>query len=147
MSNIFFHNKLNQRKRSNKLFDEINVTPIVDVVLVLLVVFMLTSSALVSHFDVNLPTTTVNNPAEGTSDSIEIIIKTGKKILILDNLVTEKQLVTKLSAIAKTSSKNKKIVVCADAKICYQDLMSVIELIKLAGFKKISLVTKPEKND
>lgn len=144
MSNVFFRNNLNKRKNINKLFDEINVTPIVDVVLVLLVVFMLTTSSLISHFEVNLPSTTINSPADGVADSIEVVIKNGKKIFILDSLVTEAQLVTKLSSIAKTSSKNKKVVVCADAKTCYQDLMSVIELIKKSGFKKISLATKPE---
>ena len=133
------------KKRKAKFDDDINVTPVVDVMLVLLIVFMVTSQSLVSHFSVNLPTTQVDNQLDSTeSSSIEIAITKNNKLFLLDSPVTKSQLQTKLTALAK-ANKTRKVILSADSKLEYKNVINVMEIIQLCGLKKISLISKTEK--
>ena len=122
------------------MIDDINVTPFIDVVLVLLVVFILTGPMLISHIDVKLPGSDVA-PAEQLSDEpIEISIVEDKKIYLLDTLVQLDQLDKKLIEIAKRNF-SKRILVSGDANLNYGSIIAVIDCIKIAGFQKVGLVT------
>lgn len=114
----------------------------VDVMLVLLIIFMVTSASMISEFNIKLPN--VKSPASqdlGSRNNIEITITKDKKIYISDNLVNRQQLKNKLLASFKSSS-HKKILLAAEDKVLYSDLMSIVDMIKMCGFKKISLVGK-----
>ena len=143
-------NNFNKKKQRSKFSDEINITPVVDVMLVLLIVFMISSPSLMSYFDVNLPSIKVSNETNTYTDAgngIEITLLKGNKLFLLDKSVTKNQLYNKLIAISRSgNSATKKVVLCADSKLLYKDIVTVMELIQKAGFKKISLIVSPEKN-
>lgn len=128
------------KRKKKYLIEEINVTPMVDVMLVLLIVFMVTSPMLVSNIDVRLPYAEATSNTESKEEPIEITVTKGKKIFILNSQVPLSQLQKKLLAISH-SNFSVKILVCGDSMASYGDIIAVIDKIKLSGFHKIGLVT------
>ncbi|MDX2090835.1 MAG: biopolymer transporter ExbD [Kofleriaceae bacterium] len=114
----------------------INVTPMVDVVLVLLVIMMVTATYIVAQsFNVDLPKTATADEPE-PSPAIVTIAK-GDKLLYNDEEVTEAQLKTKLAAAATGPDAN--LVISADRIVPHGTVMHVIDLAKLAGITKFAL--------
>lgn len=134
--NIFF------RKRNKALINNINVTPLVDVMLVLLIIFMITSPMLVSGIDVDLPSSRAN-PIAGQDEPISITIDKSGSIYINTHSIRHENLVEKLRAI--TSEKyDTRIFVRGDKLADYGKVIKVVGLINGAGFSKVSLVTETE---
>lgn len=122
---------------------DINVTPLVDVMLVLLVVFMVTAPLLTVGVPVDLPQTAappINEPKEPT------VITVNKEggIYIQDNVVPEDSLVAKLQAVTN-SNPDAVLYVRGDKDINYGKVLEVMSLISNAGFHKVSLVAEAPK--
>ena len=129
-----------RRQKSQAVMSEINVTPFVDVMLVLLIIFMVTAPMMSQGIDVNLPKT-ASSGMSVTEDPFIIFIKANQKIEIADTPVELSQLKTKLAAIFETR-KNKQVYLQADRKVDYGIVAEVIAEIRAAGIFNVSLVTQ-----
>ena len=130
----------NTRSFQNKPMSEINVTPFVDVMLVLLIIFMITAPLLTTGVSVDLPTTD-SETLPGQDEPLTITINKNKEIFIGDNLVKVEALKIKLNAIANLN-KDSRIFVRADELLPYGEVMTLMSLIKNAGYNKVALLTK-----
>ena len=122
---------------------EINVTPLVDVMLVLLVVFMVTAPLLTVGVPVDLPQTQappINEPKEPTV----ITVNKEGEIYVQDAAVPEDSLVAKLQAVTN-SNPDAVLYVRGDKDINYGKVLEVMSLISNAGFHKVSLVAEAPK--
>ena len=128
-----------QDPNNNKLFADINVTPLVDVMLVLLVVFMVTAPLLTMGVPLDLP----ESKAGAIGDKQEpLLISIDKKgdIYIQTTKVAEKFLTARLKAVTK-GHKQARIFVRADKSLDYGVVMRVLGNIRSSGFEKVALVT------
>ncbi len=122
-----------------KVMSEINVTPFVDVMLVLLIIFMVTAPLLQQGIDVNLPKAKGKDmPPE---NRINITIKRGGAIYLNDNPITMKELTQRLSAMKKL---NPDVFLKADKDVPYGLVVEMMGEIKDAGIDKIGMVTEPK---
>jgi biopolymer transport protein TolR len=118
---------------------EINVTPFVDVMLVLLIVFMVTAPLLTVGVPVDLPKTRA--PALGQDrEPLSITIKRDGTIFLQKEPIPENQLVDRLTAVA-ANGYNQRIFVRGDTQANYGEVMEVMGLLAAAGFTHIGLVT------
>jgi biopolymer transport protein TolR len=129
----------NTRKR-NKALSQINVTPFVDVMLVLLIVFMITAPLLTVGVSVDLPKTKASQ-LNAKGDPIVISIKQNGELFIQERAVEDIQLLPRLVAIA-SGNKNLRIYVRGDKNVSYGIVLDTIAKIKKSGFKKVALVAK-----
>ncbi len=125
---------------SRRLNSEINVTPFVDVMLVLLVIFMVTSPMLVAGIEVDLPRTK-SSPLTGNDEPLVLSIDKNGNFYIQETKVEGKQLQMKLKAIAG-EKKEMRIFVRGDQAINYGKVMELFSLVKESGFTNVSLVTE-----
>jgi len=119
---------------------EINVTPLVDVMLVLLIVFMVTAPLMTSGVNVDLPKTDAK-PLNSDADPLTVSINGADKIFIQDTEIDLPGLVTKLNAIAN-GDMTRRIFVRADKGIEYGEVMSVMSTIAQGGFTKVALLAE-----
>jgi biopolymer transport protein TolR len=124
---------------------EINVTPFVDVMLVLLIVFMVTAPLLTVGVPVDLPKTRA--PALGQDkEPLQVAIQKDGSIFLQKLKVSEDELVPKLAAISNNGY-DQRIFVRGDQAVNYGKVAEVMGLIKAAGFTHIGLVTNGPDND
>ncbi len=125
--------------RGRNVLSEINVTPFVDVMLVLLVIFMITAPLLQQGIDVNLPKAKGKDlPPE---ERITLVIKKGGIIYMNDNPVSLSQMGHKLQAISKL---NPNVFLKADKDVPYGFVVEVMGEIKEAGIEKLGMITEPK---
>jgi biopolymer transport protein TolR len=136
-----------RRNRRGRAMSEINVTPFVDVMLVLLIVFMVTAPLLTVGVPVDLPKTRA--PALGQDkEPLSVTVSKDGKIYLQKEAVTEDALVPKLQAISQNGY-DQRIFVRGDKTVDYGRVMVVMGLLASAGFTHIGLVTdvaKPKPN-
>ena len=122
----------------------INVTPLVDVMLVLLVIFMITAPMMQQGVEVDLPKTT-SAPLKSSSEQIVLSIdKQGNLFLGAGNAVELKTLAEKAKAIMKTREEDqRKIYIKADSSLAYGRIMDVMAKLHEAGIHQIGLVSAP----
>lgn len=130
-----------RRRRRYAPMAEINVTPFVDVMLVLLIVFMISAPLLTSGVPVDLPETQAK-PLSGTTEPITISIDPRGRIFLQSTEIAETDLVAKLRAIAKAGVEER-IFVRGDQTASYGTVMRVMGDLNAAGFNRIALVTIP----
>lgn len=130
--------KLN--KNHDKLISEINMTPLIDVMLVLLVIFMVTAPMLTTGVDINLPKTSKTNNISDKKDPIIISVDKNKNIYVGDIRTDINTLKHKLSAIIEINNETN-VYLKAEKSLPYQFIMDVIGVVNNAGFNQISLVT------
>lgn len=124
------------------MLSEINVTPFVDVMLVLLIIFMISAPLLQQGIQVDLPKT--KSPALSDQESqVVLVVKRDGGVEINKNSVPLDQLQLKLKAIYANRQK-KEIYVQADRAAAYGAVATVMSLIQGAGVSKIGLVTEPK---
>ena len=131
------------RKR-NVLNNEINITPFVDVMLVLLVIFMVTAPMMISGINVNLPQTSAA-PITGNDEPLTITVTAKGEVYMQDIAVDMQTLVPKLIAITH-EKKDSRILVRGDKDSNYGMIMSVVGAINEAGYSHISLITQLKQN-
>lgn len=129
-------------KGSKMAMSEINVTPFVDVMLVLLVIFMVTAPMMQQGIDVNLPKTS-SAGVELNEDPFVLTIDVGGKIKIASTQVPMENLKAKLKAIFE-HKKNKQIYIQADKKVDYGVVAEVMGEARAAGIYNLSLITIPK---
>jgi len=119
---------------------EINVTPMVDVMLVLLIVFMVTAPLLVPGVPVDLPESAAKTLPDDTKP-IEISIDQNGAIFIGDTEISDNELIVRLKAIT-ANRRDARIYVRGDKTNSYGRVMEVIGAINAAGFQKVALITE-----
>jgi biopolymer transport protein TolR len=125
--------------RHRDVLSEINVTPFVDVMLVLLVIFMVTAPLLQQGIDVNLPRAKGKDlPPE---ERITLVVKRGGVIYMNDNPVSMTEMREKLEAIGKL---NPNVFLKADKDVPYGFVVEVMGEIKEAGIEKLGMITEPK---
>jgi len=125
--------------RNRNVMSEINVTPLVDVMLVLLIIFMVTAPLLQQGVDVNLPKAKGKNlPPE---ERLSIVIKKGGEIYLNNSQVSMIELSKKLSAISKL---NPNVLLKADKDVPYGLVVEVMGEVKEAGIEKLGMITEPK---
>ncbi len=120
---------------------EINVTPMVDVMLVLLIVFMITAPLLTVGVPVDLPKTDAH-AMNAQSEPLTITVRDDGSVYIQDTPISLGKLVPRLRAIAGNGYEER-IFLRADKRADYGDVMKVMARIHAAGFTNIGLVTDP----
>ena len=118
---------------------EINVTPMVDVMLVLLIIFMVTSPMLVAGVEVDLPETK-SSPISGQDIPLVITINKEGDIFITETKAPFSELVTKLKNITK-EKKDTRIFVKGDRNVSYGKIVETMAEIHNAGFTKVALIS------
>jgi biopolymer transport protein TolR len=131
-----------RRGRRYAPMSEINVTPFVDVMLVLLIIFMVTAPLLTVGVPIELPKTEAKQ-LEGEKEPLTITVDRGGKIFLQDTEIALDQIVPKLVAITK-SGYDERIYVRGDRRTDYGAIMKVMGTISAAGFRRIALVTELE---
>jgi biopolymer transport protein TolR len=127
-----------------KAVSDINVTPLVDVMLVLLIIFMVTAPLITQGVDVDLPKTKAQS-LEGTDKKTVLTITKDKKIFIgtnQDNVIPYEQLVEKLTHNEKLQQE-KELYLHADEKLEYGFVVQVMARVREAGIEKLGMVTDP----
>ena len=117
---------------------EINVTPFIDVMLVLLIIFMVAAPLATVDFPIDLPTSSAI-PQKKPDKPTYVSIKPDLAVAIGENLVKRIDLVRSLDAMAD-SSKDRYIFLRADRAVPYGELMDVLEILRAGGYSKIKLV-------
>ena len=147
MPSVMHHVGSRGRRRHSPAMSEINVTPFVDVMLVLLIVFMVTAPLLTVGVPVDLPKTRA--PALGQDkEPLSVTVSKDGKIYLQKEVVAEDALVPKLQAISQNGY-DQRIFVRGDKTVDYGRVMVVMGLLASAGFTHIGLVTdvaKPKPN-
>lgn len=133
-----------RRGRKKALMSEINVTPFVDVMLVLLIIFMVSAPLLTVGVPIDLPDTQAKSMNADTQP-ITVSVNNEGKIFLQETEIPIDEVVAKLQAIAKTGYEER-IFVRGDKAADYGTVMKVMARISAAGFKNIGLVTLQEQD-
>ena len=133
------------RNDDRRLLSEINVTPFVDVMLVLLVIFMVTAPMMQAGFEVDLPKVKAT-AMQTTEQPLILSIAKDKMIKIHTFNVTLDRLASKLKLIYE-NRRDKEIYLKADKSVPYGYVMSVMAEVKEAGFERMGMITEPLEND
>ena len=128
----------------SKPFSEINVTPFVDVMLVLLIIFMVTAPLLTVGVQVDLPDSAADT-LQSDDEPLEITINSESEIFIQETIIKVGELVPKLKAITDNKM-DTKIYVRGDEGINYGEVMEILGELSGSGFSKVALITKPKEN-
>ena len=129
----------NNRKRYSQM-SEINVTPFVDVMLVLLIVFMVTAPLLTVGIPVDLPKVKANALTD-QKDPIEITVKLDGTVFLGESDVEIENLVPRLNAITDQNTEAR-IYVRGDRVVAYGRIMEIMSIINSAGYVKVALVAE-----
>ncbi|UWX57019.1 protein TolR [Chlorobaculum sp. MV4-Y] len=131
--------------QKTRLMSEINVTPFVDVMLVLLVIFMVTAPMMTSGMKVDVPQTT-HERMDIDPKGLVVSIDASRKIMINDYQLDESQIAERLPKILE-SMKAEEVYLKADKTLPYGFVMSVMASIRDAGVEKVGMVTEPSVTD
>jgi biopolymer transport protein TolR len=130
---------------SDRLMSDINVTPFVDVMLVLLIIFMVTAPMMMQGVDVTLPEATAK-PLVAQKENLVITVDEKQQVHINDFTVEMDYLSDKLSKILE-NREDRDVYLRADTNVPYGAVVKVMAAIKAAGVTKLGMVTVPaEKN-
>lgn len=128
--------------KSRMVVAEINVTPLVDVMLVLLIIFMVTTPMMQQGIDIELPETAASGVAT-TDEPFVLVIKKNKKLYVGETNIPMADLQKRLQAIFETR-KNKQVYLQADRAVDYGFVAETMAEIRAAGIFNIGLVTLPK---
>jgi biopolymer transport protein ExbD len=124
------------------VLSEINITPLVDVMLVLLVAFVITIPALTNAIHINLPRTVNTTPPE-QQKAITVTVDTAGAVYFDDALVAQSELESRLQAI-KASTAEPSLHLRADDRVPYGSVAKVMAAIEHSGISKVSVLTETE---
>ena len=132
-------------QREGTTISQINVTPLVDVMLVLLVIFMVTAPIIQQGVQVNLPQAKAG-AIPGTDELLVVTVAKNGKIYLNDNPMTLAELGEKLRAIRKLKA-DKQVYLRADQDVRYGVVIKTIAEIKQAGIERLGMVTRPSSEE
>lgn len=130
------------RSSSGRLISEINVTPFVDVMLVLLVIFMVTAPLMTQGIEVDLPQTKTVTTLPKDSEHMVLTVKRDGSIMLDEYEVTREELPGHLERLVK--NENKSLFLRADKEVPYGVVVGVMGDIKSVGIDKMGVVAEPE---
>jgi biopolymer transport protein TolR len=134
-----------RRHRRQPVMAEINVTPMVDVMLVLLIIFMVSAPLLTVGVPIDLPQTQAAGLDQADKEPLAISVNTKGQVFLQNTEVKFDELVPKLKAIADARGGNdERIYVRGDRTVDYGTVMKVMGRLNAAGFRKVALVTEVE---
>ena len=133
-----------ERTKGEAPMSDINVTPLVDVMLVLVVIFIITAPLLASSIRLDLPKAEGTQPGDAPRFVTVVVDKSGK-IFLNDKPVTEPQLTEQLTAAAKQNPETE-IQLRADEGVPYGRVVEVMGVAHKAGLTRIGFVAEPQKN-
>ena len=131
-------------RRSYTKMSEINVTPFVDVMLVLLIVFMVTAPLLTAGGPVDLPKSQAKQIQDEDNKPIEVTVMKDGKIFIGETEVERERLISLLTAMTNNDP-DRRVFIRGDQSIDYGYVMEVIGAINKGGFRKVALISNPSK--
>jgi biopolymer transport protein TolR len=120
---------------------DINVTPLVDVVLVLLIIFMVVTPMLQKGVNVMLPVTTNPDKKPDSENQLIVSVKSDSTIYIDTNWVPKNDFVTQMKEIYQRSP-GKEIMIKGDSRLRYKDIKKVMDMINEAGYENVGLITE-----
>ena len=124
---------------------EINVTPMVDVMLVLLIIFMVSAPLLTVGVPIDLPQTQASSLDQADKEPLAVSVNTDGKVFLQNTEIELEALVPKLQAIAQARGGNdERIYVRGDKTVNYGTVMKVMGRLSAAGFRRVALVTEVE---
>ncbi|TDJ06853.1 MAG: protein TolR [Deltaproteobacteria bacterium] len=136
---------LNKNNNNNKYMSDINVTPFVDVMLVLLVIFMIAAPLMLNAIKLQLPKTKEINIINLTTKQVVLSMTMDGNLFIGKKLIAKNKLISKIkSEFFKT--KNQTLFLRADYKISYGKVAKLMSFLKHGGITTIALVTEIEKS-
>ena len=130
-------NDINQKR----FMSEINVTPLVDVMLVLLIIFMVTAPMMMQGVDVNLPKTTTKS-IKTSEDPLVLSINKKREVFLEQKPIPLEDLETKIKTIFKYR-RDKEVLLRADRDVPYGFVIKVMASVKEAGITRLGMVTEP----
>jgi biopolymer transport protein TolR len=134
-----------RRGRRRPVMAEINVTPMVDVMLVLLIIFMVSAPLLTVGVPLDLPQTQAKSLENNDKTPVQLSVDTAGKVFINDTEVAMGELIPKLKAITEArGGMEERIYMRADKKADYGTVARVMGQLSGAGFKRLALVTEVE---
>ena len=130
-----------ERKQGNQPMSEINVTPLVDVMLVLLVIFIITAPLLASSVKLDLPTSDAASPIEAPK-FVSVVIDKAAKVYLADQAIG---LTALAESLKKTAAQNKdtEVQLRSDETVPYGKVVEVIGIAQKAGLTRIGFVANP----
>jgi biopolymer transport protein ExbD len=124
---------------------DINVTPLVDVVLVLLIIFMVVTPMLQKGVPVDLPVTTAPEKTPDTEKQLQISVKSDGSVYLGANVVRKDQVEAGLKEIFERTP-DREIAVKGDRVVKYGDVLDVLKACREVGFNDVGLISEPKKN-
>ena len=136
-----------RRHRRNPVMSEINVTPMVDVMLVLLIIFMVSAPLLTVGVPIDLPQTQASSLDQADKEPLAVSVNTKGQIFLQNSEIPLEELVPKLQAIAQArGGSDERIYVRGDRTVDYGTVMRVMGRLSAAGFRRVALVTEVEQS-
>src|SRR6266403_988059 len=133
-----------RRHRRKAVMSEINVTPMVDVMLVLLIIFMVSAPLLTVGVPIDLPQTKAKS-LDQDREPLTVSVKNNGQVFLQDSEIKVDELVPKLQAITQArGGPDERIYVRGDRKVDYGTVMRVMGRLSAAGFRRVALVTEVE---
>jgi len=140
-----------RRSRRKPVMAEINVTPMVDVMLVLLIIFMVAAPLMTSTIDIDLPIASGGKSLSSNAPPLTLSVKrtggscnSNVELYLGDTLISAPDLLPKIKAIRETRADAERVVYLrGDKEVCYTDMMKLLGYIRTAGFKA-NIVIIPE---
>lgn len=130
------------RRNAYRPMAEINVTPFIDVMLVLLIVFMVTAPLLNAGVQVDLPKSEAGPISDKDSKPLEVTVENDGDIFIGETKVTRDELMVKLGAITGDDFE-RRIFIRADQGLSYGRVMEVLGAVNNGGYRKVALISEP----
>ena len=129
------------RRRRLRAMSEINVTPVVDVMLVLLIVFMVAAPLMVSGVPVDLPKTSAN-ALKADTQPLSVTVRANGQVFLQESPIDIADLADRLAAV-QGENRDARIFVRADGAAAYTHVADVMARLQQAGYRHIALLTQP----
>ena len=134
-----------QRRQRTRMMSEINVTPFVDVMLVLLIVFMVAAPLLTVGVPIDLPESQAKS-IEQNKDPLTVSVNDKGQVFLQNSEIAVEDIVAKLKAVAKNGTEER-IYVRGDRKVDYGTVMRVMGRLSAEGYRRVALVTEVEQGN
>jgi len=139
-----WHSSVGKLQKSG-LNSEINVTPLVDVCLVLLIIFMVVTPMLQKGVPVNLPVTSEPEKTPDTEKQLQISVKADGTVYLGPSVVRKDQVQSELEAIHQRTP-DREVAVKGDKLVKYGDVLDVLKACREVGFNDVGLIAQPKRS-